>query len=266
MTTVNWDHVLELTQEDCFWLPQEGNVIERPELLVLYSSRDIQYLNTVIRVRGTEEELPALVKEVSELHRSVRSRWVLTPGNQSKTLETLLTREGYTAGHRHHGYVMPVKEYQPKFSEHLVWKRVETLQELKDCEEVTLQSFGSATRLSEEELERELVHCTGPDARVLRVVVYDKNSGKAVSSGGMNLYPTLDFGFLWAGSTIPEARQRGAYTTLMSARISLAGEMGLTAVGLYARQGTSAPIVAAQGFLQCGLMVQWDRPVLQSLT
>ena len=62
---------------------------------------------------------------------------------------------------------------------------------------------------------------------------------RPVSGGGLNLYPDLGFGFLWAGGTVPDGRGRGAYRALLGARVQAARDAGLRAVGLYARVNTS---------------------------
>ena len=67
---------------------------------------------------------------------------------------------------------------------------------------------------------------------------------------------------------MPEARGRGAYSTVLEARIRAASELGITHVGLYAVTDTSAPVVLRQGFERFGRMTYWDReahPVLPDL-
>jgi hypothetical protein len=63
---------------------------------------------------------------------------------------------------------------------------------------------------------------------------------------------------LWAGGTVPDARGAGAYTTLLAHRIELARSLGLEWIGIYAKEGTSAPIVARQGFEHVGEMHYWS--------
>ena len=102
----------------------------------------------------------------------------------------------------------------------------------------------------------ELGQCIRADARVQRFVAYDGD--EPVSSGGVNIYPELGFGLLWAGGTVPAARGRGAYSAILAARIACAAARGLRFIGLYARVGTSSPVVAAQGFDSVGRMTYWE--------
>jgi hypothetical protein len=94
---------------------------------------------------------------------------------------------------------------------------------------------------------------------VQRFVAYDETSGEPIASAGLTTYPDLEFGFLWAGATVPHARGRGAYSALVAARVQRAGELGLKSAGLYAKLDTSAPIVSKQGFARYGRMIYWQR-------
>lgn len=253
-----WDLALEQTQEDIFWLPYEVNLIDRPELMVLHSTRDHLLWNTVLRVRSNPANLDALIDEVTALHQGRRSRWQLTPSSATGALERALTRAGYTPSPRYYGNIMPVDQYEATPNPRFIARRVEDLPTLLDFEDIIRACFQGKTPLTQAELERELKNCTGPQARTIRVVIYDTTTQSPSSCGGLNLYPKLRFGFLWAGSTLPHARGQGAYTALMHARIKIAAQAGMQAVGLYAHEHTSAPIVAAQGFTRGAWMRHWD--------
>ncbi len=116
---------------------------------------------------------------------------------------------------------------------------------------------------SPERLADKLAGCTGPGARTHRFLVVDRATGQALSSGGMNHYPQLGVGFLWAGCTVPQGRLRGCYSALVQARLERARVLGLTVVGVYARVDTSAPIVEAQGFERYGRLDSWAREARQ---
>ena len=60
-------------------------------------------------------------------------------------------------------------------------------------------------------------------------------------------------------STVREGRGRGAYAAVVAARLHEAARAGCGLVGMYAREGTSAPIVERQGFEKHGPMVTWIR-------
>ena len=73
------------------------------------------------------------------------------------------------------------------------------------------------------------------------------------------LQMTCEFGLFFAGGTINAHRKRGAYTALVSARIEYAKTLGYQFVGLFAKEDSSAPIVAKHGFRRCGDMIYWKR-------
>lgn len=252
---------MEQTQEDTFWLPNYATRVDRPELLYLKSDRDFSLVNTVIRIRGDASTLPALVEEVSQAHAAVTSRYLISPNNAHPTLAQLLQAHHYSPQHEHFGYVSPVDtlDLARQVNARFAARQVQDLDQLQDFEQVKREVFGG-NPLTQPELERELKNCTGPAPRVLRFVAYDLTTKMPVSCGAINLYPQLKFGFLWGGGTIDSARGQGAYAHILRARQLAARALNLDAVGLYARTGTSAPIVAAQGFIKCGPMIDWSRP------
>lgn len=256
-----WDRTLEQTQEDTFWLPDYATRVERPELLYLKSERDLSLVNTVIRIRGDASALPSLVDEVSQAHARVTSRYLISPNNAHPAIHKLLHTHGYSPQHEHSGYVSPVEslEFARPLNTRFIARQVQDLRQLQDFEQVKGAVFGSSA-LTLSELERELTQCTGPAPRVWRFVTYELTTQAPVSCGAINLYPHLKFGFLWGGGTLAAARGQGAYAHILRARQLAAKTLGLDAVGLYARTGTSAPIVAAQGFIKCGPMIDWSRP------
>lgn len=257
---MNLDDTLEQTQWDLFWIPDDVAVIDRPEALYLTCARDEGYLNAVLRVRADDARVDALVAEVDAAHRAVHSRWMLAGRSRHPALPDALSRAGYAATHEHFAYGIDVATYAPRASPSVVARAVETLDDLRACRDVQARAFDRPSHDDPENDLRELAACTAPDARVRRFVVRDAQTGAAISSGGMNVYPSLRFGFLWAGGTVPEARHRGAYAALIAARVATARALGLTRVGLYARVGTSAPIVEAHGFERAGPMTYWERP------
>jgi ribosomal protein S18 acetylase RimI-like enzyme len=258
---MDFDEALERTQWDLFWLPEGTHVVDRPEVLYLTNSRDEAYLNCVLRVRCPDAALPALVREVDTAHAHVSSRWMLYGADDRPALEAALAAAGYRPTHRHHGYVARAAEFRPRREARgIEVRRVETLADLRAAHEVSARGFGRAHTETNDDRRAELLKLLASDTRTDRFVAWDTATGAPVASAGLNVYPQLGFGYLWAGATVPEARGRGAYTALVAARVARALEKGCALVGLYARVDSSAPIVQAQGFTRCGPMVNWERP------
>ncbi len=247
------DELLERTQWDTFWVPDDCRVVDRPELKVLASPRDVSYLNAVVRTRGGD--LAGAVAEVSRLHAGVRSRWMVGPRSGGRALEVALASGGYEPTVDHWGYSVEVAGFRARGSGET--RRVEDLDGLRAWVSVNQRAFWRDLMKTEAELELELAQCTGPGARVHRVVGY--LDGEPVSCGSMTSFAGMRLGFFWSGATIESARGRGVYSSVVAERVRWAAELGLTRVGLYAVTTTSAPIVDRQGFERHGSMVFWDR-------
>jgi hypothetical protein len=255
----NPDDVLEMTQWDYFWVPNDVTITDRRELLYFSCPRDVPILNAVTRTRAEAQNLPELIGEVSRAHRNVRSRWLVRDLPSSVPLKTALAAAGYTPTVQTLASAIRVGEYAPRAVDNIVVRQVSDMTSLRDCAAVIGRAFPGGRAFTDEELARDLRNCTGENSRVHRFVAYDGRNNNPLSSGGMTLFPALGFGLLWAGGTIPEARGRGAYSAVLTARVTKARELDLDYVGLYAVVDTSAPIVLRHGFKTYGTMTLWER-------
>ena len=259
MMRLSPDDIIEMAHWDYFWIPEDVKVTDRPELLFLSCPRDVPILNTVCRTRAEPRELPDLVDEVIRAHSDVRSRWLVREIPGAVPLKKVLASAGYAPALEAFACAIDVTEYVPRPTESIVVRRVLDMPSLLDCVAVSSRAFQSDRAFTDEELAVDLKACTVPDSRVRRFVAYDGTNNEPLASGGMTLFPALDFGLLWAGGTIAEARGRGAYSAVLRARILEARELGFQFVGLYALTTTSAPIVLRQGFRSYGAMSYWER-------
>ncbi len=253
------DAILEQTQWDTFWMPPDCRIIDRPELQYSVCPRDVESLNIVTRVRAPDAELPRLFDEVAAAHAGVSSRVLVVPGNRTDGLIETLGAHGYSRAHEHDAFSLDVGSYEPREAPPgVIVRPVRTRQDVEGAYEAARRAFDNDTtpERTEDELKEHLRRCTMPGARVVRVVAWER--GRPVGSGGFTIYPKLKFGFLWAGCVVPEARGRGIYSAVLTARVREAKRRGLRQVGLYARLDTSAPIVANQGFERHGRMEYWD--------
>lgn len=217
-------------------------------------------LNTATRTRAEPKALHDLIDEVSRAHHDVRSRWLVRDLASSDPLKNALATARYAPTVQTYASAINVREYAPRKVDNIVVRQVLDMPGLRDCVAVIDQAFPGTRSFTDEELERDLSHCVAADSRVQRFVAYDSKSNRPVSSGGMTIFRALGFGLLWAGGTIPEARGRGAYSAVLTARVNKARDLGLTYVGLYAVADTSAPIVLRRGFKRYGTMTYWERP------
>ena len=254
------DETIERTMSDFFWVPDDVGVVERPEIVYLYSDRDTSLFNQVTRTRAEADRLPELIAEVHEAHAGRPSRWSVPCTIPREPLENALASEGYGPAVEHFAYAIAVEEYEDRPAPGIVVRDVDSMETLLDCIEVSNRAFDIERPHTDADLRGELAACTAQNPRVHRFVAYDEATGAPLSSGGMSLFPLLGVGFLWAGGTVPEARGRGAYSAVLKARVHRAQACDLTHVGLYAVIETSAPIVDRQGFRRYGPMTFWDRP------
>ena len=133
----------------------------------------------------------------------------------------------------------------------------ETFEEMKQIYLLRQRVFGGRALESDEVIRRYLRDASGPNARVRQFLAVDAQSGEPISQAGMSLYPDLSVAFMFAGGTLESARERGAYTALVAARAAYARSIGVEYIGLFAREDSSSPIVARQGFEYCGEMQEW---------
>ncbi len=250
---------IEASMLDLFWLPEHVEVRRRPELCCLRSKDPVLHYNAALRCHPTLAETRPLVREISDWHQAGCSRVHLYPSNRTAALESALVEHGYTASSEHDAMAVQVRAYVGRSTNGLIVRRVESMQEMRDCAEVLQASLGVPPPHSRAQWEEQLAACTGENTRTHRYVVYDASSLLPLSSGGLNLYPTLGIGQLWGGGTVPTGRRRGAYSALVSARVEAVRSAGLAYITLFARHGESMPIVAKQGFEAFGRMTTWDR-------
>jgi ribosomal protein S18 acetylase RimI-like enzyme len=247
---------IERSTWDLFWLPDEATAIDRPELMAVHASRPLRHLNAVYRTRAPAARLPALIAEIEPLHRRFGSRWTVADTVDVAALEEALDAAGYAPVDVHDARVIAVADFALRPVAGVEVRRVDTEAALRDCWRVNEIAFGRDGDYTERDVAIELAQCAGESGRVHRFVGYD--GGEPVCSAGINLYPDHRFGFLWGGGTVPAARGKGIYSAVVAARVAAAVARGIDFVGLYARVGSSSPIVARQGFDAVGRMTYWE--------
>jgi GNAT superfamily N-acetyltransferase len=252
------DEILEATAADFFWVPPHVEVVEREPITYTHSTNPSALYNRVVRVRPERADPESLVAEVRRAHAGRPSRWMLTPMGDTPELRRALAQAGYEEGERHVASSIGVAEYGRKPPADVEVRQVRTPTDLRLLYEIVGEVFGEAPELSEADLAREVGDCTGPERRVARFIAY--RGGEPAGTGGMTFFDDLGFGLIWAGGVREAHRGRGVYTALLAARAEVAARRGVDTLGLYARVETSAPIVAAHGFVQHGTMVYYQRP------
>lgn len=253
---MNIDETLEAACADCFWVPLHVEVVEREAITYTHSPRPGIDYNRVLRARPELSDATALVDEVLEAHRGGASRWMLGALSDGPKIRHALTGAGYEATAQHLAYAIETDAYERRVPADVEVRQVRTVDDLRVLYEINADAFDHPFDIADERLERELVDCTGPNRRVARFVAL--RDGEPAGAGGMTFFNDLSFALIWAGGVRKAHRGHGVYTALLAARAKLAAGRGLERMGLYAREDTSAPIVAAHGFERHGPMVYFE--------
>lgn len=255
---MNIDELLEAASADFFWLPPHVQTVQREAIHYAYGSGGHKTYNRVVRVRPELEPPKVLVDEVLRAHGEGESLWLLNAFSDTPEMRRALLERGYREDQRHIACAIASDELSSKMPRDVSIREVRTAEDLDALYQIWEQAFGSRPNLSLEDFHRELQACTGPDRRIIRLLASYK--GSIAGTAAMTLFPRHDFALIWAGAVLEEHRGRGVYTALLSARAQLAASRGISAIGLYALESTSAPIVLAKGFSRAGEMVYFQRP------
>ena len=254
------DQMIERSFWDYFWVPDDVTVVNRPEITYYSCPRDVGYLNMVTRIGVVDHQnVTGLVEEVLAAHRGRSSTWVIPPGGANAWLEGQLRKASYSPI-EYRGCVLLPGDYEHESKKTSFRVRVvDSMERLRDCVRVGQEAFGATDEISDTQMELDLALCTGGGSRVHRMVAYEAASEQPVSTGSMTLFHDMDFTFLWGGGTIPEYRNRGAYSAVLTARIERALGQGTGLAGMCARADTSAQIVTRYGFRPHGTFHLWSR-------
>ena len=254
------DQLLEATQRGLEWVPEDVQIHRTDEYVLLQCSREGQPYNNVLAFHPADaDRIEPLLDEIARLHGVPEHRSELRLGESSLTgdLVASLERRGYRPSIDHRACAVEPRAFVPRPTPGIEVRRVESATQLREAVSVALRAFGRPPQIRDEDIARWLPMCTGdaPNARFIAYV-----DGVAVSTGGVNTHPDLGVAMLWGGGTLERHRGRGAWTSLLNARVRWAGTRGMRFVGLYARVDTSMPLVMSRGFSSYGRKTYWERP------
>ncbi len=255
----NIDMIFEQAMCDSWWIQDNGNITNRPEITYLQSIYDLRLYNAVIRVSPQYKDIHKLVYEVMEAHRGRGSEWRIGAPSYTPKLECAVLSAGYDVDGIADAWSIDVSCSRPTISDDISIQRVQNLQQMRDMDHVMHVAFSKSKRKDDALLEKELLLCMDKKARCQCFVAYDKHTQEPISAGGVNMFPQFSFAFMWGGCTVPHARGRGVYSALVTQRMRYAQQYGVERLGLYAMRDTSGPIVEAQGFDKHGPVYFWGR-------
>ena len=79
-------------------------------------------------------------------------------------------------------------------------------------------------------------------------VAYDKKNNEPVAFGAITSIPDTKIAVLNGAATLPEYRKRGIYSSFLKIRYELAKSKGIEHLIIQAKEESSAPIAAKNGF------------------
>jgi hypothetical protein len=121
-------------------------------------------------------------------------------------------------------------------------RRLAQSSELQEVAQVKQQVYGDGYANLIDRLGYEMTHA--PESVSVYIAYADE---QPAAVGWIRYQQGTIFAGLWGGSTLPELRNRGFYTTLLTARIEEARDRGVRYVTVDARH-TSRPILEKRGF------------------
>ena len=250
--------ILEQSQWEHSWLPSTCTVVDRFEVCY-FVSQSSDSRNMIVRFRPSVDRIGAVIDEISDAYKGSSCTFWFYPHRHTKQVQHHLRRVGFYPQKNHHICVKDVHAHRSIPVENIAVRPVDTFADAKELFEVQARAFGHPQDNSDAEIRYFLQNSTGDDPTCRYFLAFDSTTGMAIAQGGLGLFPDLNFGLFFAGGTIKEHRRKGAYGALVSARIDYAKSLGFQMVGLFAKEDTSAPIVAKHGFRRCGDMIYWKR-------
>ena len=245
---------LEKAHVQTWWLPESVVIHEGPDHCFYRHGGRV----SIVRFTPRPEELTQRLNEICERIGAGPALFTFFPHRHGDDVIDALKHAGFHLEKRHEARVVHVEQYNRIPPADIQVIRVQTFEEMKRIYSLRSQVFGDGAQESDEDIRRFLRDASGPNPRVRQFLAVDRHSGEPLSQAGMSLFPDLKLAFLFAGGTSESARGRGAYTALVAARVDYARSIGIEHVGLFAREDSSAPIVARQGFKHCGEMHYWS--------
>ena len=254
-----WDEVLERASGDSWWMPARVVRVVRPEISYTYDPEGVSLYCTVQRIDQHLSDYRDLIEEVIEAHRPSGSCDITVAAPSASSLLTqALEQRGFQTIDVADAWTIDVNAPRPDLPRDLEVMRVETLEAMQDMDRVMDACFERYQPRGTEALQADLKATQGAESRCLRFVAYDLNDYTPLATAALNLFAEQRVGFMWGGSTVPEARGRGVYSALITHRMQVARALNLERIGLYALRGTSGPIIERQGFDRHGPVEFWS--------
>jgi GNAT superfamily N-acetyltransferase len=219
-----------------------GSVIERTPLLVRESTTQDTILYASLSSATAPSAVTAEARRAHETGRTVE--WKVYAHDVPTELPELLERAGFQADEAETlvVYDLTGPPTEPVAAELAEVREVTDAATFADALTVSEAAFGPSGRATLHEFRNRLAD---PTVRLF-VAYLDR---RPVAAGRLELPDRRAFAGLWGGGTVPEARSRGVYRSLVRARAEFARRRGYQYLTVDARE-TSRPILERIGFVR----------------
>ncbi len=215
---------------------------------------DYEEYNRVGMSRLTEEQTEEAIKEVLSHYKSLGLTsvgWLLSPQSQPSNLEKRLVDSGFKKEIPILGMVRSTAEkLEINMTDEFEIKKYEEEEAIKllknpEIQYVYEKAYGTPEGAS------QIMNYVGDMFRDINYTIYvahDKKTDKPVAFGAISYVPNTNCAVLNGAATLPEYRKRGIYSTLLQLRYDQAKNDGIEHLLIQAKEETSAPIAAKNGF------------------
>jgi hypothetical protein len=223
--------------------------VERTDQWVLEGGDE----ETIVFYRLTDADVPGAVRAMkARVDRTGRPlEWKVYAHDAPPTLVDHLRAAGFVADPDETLVVCDLQRWAPPppSTGPLVVRAVRSDDDLEAAVRVSRAAFDGWSAPSEAHLRESF--------RLPTVTLYLALwNGMPIATGRLELPTGRPFASLWGGGTVPEARQRGAYRTLVTHRLEVAHDAGYSFATVDARE-TSRPILERLGFVPLTRIQGW---------
>ncbi|MCE7741236.1 MAG: GNAT family N-acetyltransferase [Candidatus Heimdallarchaeota archaeon] len=250
--------ILDVIESSMFmYNPVEGVIDDYPHDSIKGSvcpMVDHEEFNLVGGARLSDDEVDKAISELLEYYQTkglTTVGWILSPQSQPSNLEEKLIEFDFTKEISVLGMVRSVSkpleiettdEFDIKIYRNEEAVELIKSQEMKDLYE---NAYG-APKGSAQIFDLIGDRFKGIDYTVY--VAYEREENKPVAFSAIAPIPNTNSAVLNGAATLPEYRRRGLYSTFLKLRYENAKEKGLDHLIIQAKEATSAPIAAKNGF------------------
>ena len=215
---------------------------------------DFEELNRVGMSRLPEDQTEETIKEVIASYSSLGLKsigWILSPQSEPSDLKEKLENSGFKNEIPILGMVRPLSEqldieitdeFEFKSFKH---EKIAELIQSPEIQKVYEKAYGAP------EGSGQLFNLIGSMFLGLDYTVYvayEKDNNKPVAFGSLLSIPNSNCALLSGAATLPEYRKKGIYSAFLKMRYNQAKIEGVEYLIVQAKEGTSAPIAAKNGF------------------